>query len=289
MAFDIGGTQIKYGIVDENGSILAHYKMDTEAFLGGQAILQKVIEAGKVLMEDYRVEGVGISTAGQVDYHTGTVVGAGDTIPGYKGTKIKKLVEQALGLPVEVRNDVDCAALGEQWLGNHGVRSFIALTIGTGIGGAIVIDGRLYSGHTFSAGEWGYMIVEGKPFEKVASMSGLIDLAKTCKKDGEWTGRAVFDLYDDGDEEIKPAVQTFFRHLAIGIANLVYILNPEKVIIGGGISARGDRFLQEIKKETAKYLLPSFQENTELVLAKLSNHAGMAGAVYHFIEHKKGK
>lgn len=287
LAFDIGGTQIKYGIVSESGDIITHDVMDTEAHNGGPAIIDKVIAAGKRMMAEYPVDGAAISTAGQVNIHSGEIVGAGDTIPHYKGVEVKKLVSSALQLPVEVRNDVDCAALGEQWLGSHEADNFIALTVGTGIGGAIVIDGKMYSGHTFSAGEWGYMIVEGEPFEKVASVSGLITLAQKYKEDRDWTGIEIFELYDQGDAEITEAVNQFYKHLAIGISNLIYIFNPEKVIVGGGITARGDRFLQEVKSEVEKYLQPSFQQNTDIVLARLSNHAGMVGAVYNFLQRQK--
>jgi len=283
LAFDIGGTQIKYGIVTKNGDILSHFMMDTAAHLGGQAIIEKVIAAGKTMVANYSLSGIAISTAGQVNFHTGTIVAAGETIPHYTGIDIKKLVSEALGLPVEVRNDVDCAALGEMWLGHHGSRDFITLTVGTGIGGAIVIDGKMYSGHSFSAGEWGYMLVDGEPFEKNASVSGLIHFANHYKEERPWTGKEIFDLYDQGDEEIQKAVRQFYRYLSIGISNLIYIFNPEKVIIGGGVTARGERFLQEVQAEINNYLLPSFQKNTEIVLAKLSNHAGMIGAVYHFL------
>ncbi|TDL64710.1 ROK family protein [Rhodococcus qingshengii] len=284
LAFDIGGTQIKYGIVTEDGDILAHWIMDTEAHLGGRAIIDKVITTGKTIVTEYAVSGIAISTAGQVNFHTGTIVAAGETIPDYTGVEIKKLVRQALGLPVEVRNDVDCAALGEMWLGNHGSKSFIALTVGTGIGGAIVIDGKMYSGHSFSAGEWGYMLVDGEPFEKNASVSGLIQFANHYKEKRQWTGKEIFDLYDRGDEAIQTAVRQFYRYLAIGISNLIYIFNPEKVILGGGITDRGERFLQEVQAEINNYLLPSFQINTEIVLAKQSNHAGMIGAVFHLMD-----
>lgn len=288
LAFDIGGTQIKYGIVTEEGEILSHWIMDTEAHLGGRTIIDKVITVSKTIVGEYPVNGIAISTAGQVNFHTGTIVAAGETIPDYTGVEIKKLINQATGLPVEVRNDVDCAAFGEMWLGDHGSNNFIALTVGTGIGGAIVIDGKMYSGHSFSAGEWGYMLVDGEPFEKNASMSGLITFANHYKEKRSWTGKEIFDLYDQGDEQIQEAVRQFYRYLAMGVSNLIYIFNPEKVIIGGGVTARGEKFLQEVQAEINNYLLPSFQKNTEVVLANLLNHAGMIGAVYHFMDRLKG-
>ncbi|MEH7380509.1 ROK family protein [Bacillus sp. JJ1533] len=287
LAFDIGGTHIKYGIVTEEGILLFSGLVDTEAYFGGPAIVEKIIGLGKSLLESYSVDGVAISTAGVVDIKSGKIIAASGTIPQYIGVEIKSQVSEALGLPVSVRNDVDCAGLGELWLGGHQSENFIALTVGTGIGGAIVIDGKMYSGHSFSAGEWGYMQIEGKPFEKNASVTGLIRFAQQYKENRNWTGKEIFELYDAGDIEIKKAVAQFYRYLGIGISNLIYIFNPEKVILGGGITARGDRFLQEVQEEVQKHLEPSFYENTQIVLAKLSNHAGLIGAVYHFLCDEK--
>ncbi|MFS0821557.1 ROK family protein [Bacillus sp. 1P02SD] len=283
LAFDIGGTHIKHGIVNEEGIILSRGLADTEAHLGGPAIIEKVIELGKLLLESHTVDGVAISTAGVVDSKSGKILAASDTIPNYAGVEIKKLMSRALELPVSVRNDVDCAGLGELWLGEHQSENFIVLTLGTGIGGAIVINGKMYSGHTFSAGEWGFMQIEGEPFEKNASVTGLIRFAQEYKENRNWTGKEIFELYDRGDIEIKKAVAQFYRYLAIGISNLIYIFNPQKVIIGGGITTRGERFLLEVKDEIKKHLKPSFYENTEIVLARLSNQAGLIGAVYHFL------
>lgn len=287
LAFDIGGTHIKYGTVKENGEIISRSLVNTEAHLGGRSIIDKIIAVSKVMLNDYPdIIGIAISTAGQVNINTGVIIGAGETIPNYKGLDIKFLVSEALELPVEVRNDVDCTALGEKWMGGHHTEDFIALTVGTGVGGAIVINNELYSGHTFSAGEWGYMIIEGEPFEKTASISGLINFAKKYKGDREWTGKQVFELYDNGDIQIKEAIKSFYRHLAIGISNLIYIFNPEKVVVGGGITGRGELFLQELKQEVKKHLQLPFYQNTEIVLAQHSNNSGMLGAVYNFIQRQ---
>jgi predicted NBD/HSP70 family sugar kinase len=287
LAFDIGGTHIKFGIVDDEGNVIRHSYMDTEAYLGGKAIVEKVINKTNEAKLEEELEGIAISTAGQVNFNTGTIVAAGDTIPDYQGLEIKKLVSEAVNLPVEVRNDVDCAALCENWKGNHLAKNFIVLTVGTGIGGGIVLNNELYSGHSFSAGEWGYMLVEGEPFEKVASISGLIYLAKIYKENREWTGEEIFKLFDNGDAEIAIAVEEFYKHLGIGIANLIYIFNPEVVILGGGITERGPRFLQEVKEVVTKYTNPSILKNTELTLAKFSNYSGMIGAVYNFIDRQR--
>jgi predicted NBD/HSP70 family sugar kinase len=286
IAFDIGGTHIKYGIVREDGKVVVSMLTDTDAYLGGLSIVLKLIQLSKGLLGSYKADGVAISTAGRVDADTGVILGASNNIPQYKGIELKKIISYELNLPVKVRNDAECAALCEQWLGDHGAENFLMLTVGTGVGGGIIINNQLYSGHSFSAGEWGYMRIEGEQFEKVASFPGLIRMAKEYKGGGEWTGKTIFDLYDQGDQEIGKAVSTFYKHLAIGIFNLLYVFDPEKVVIGGGIALRGDLFLKEIKEEVKKYAVESFYNRTKIVLAKHQNHSGMIGAVYHFTQER---
>lgn len=288
LAFDIGGTAIKYGIISSSGEFLYHSQIDTEANLGGPSIIRKVIKISKDLLAQYKdIKGVAISSAGQIDVYSGTVIGAGDTIPNYVGLEIKNRIENAIQLPVEVRNDVECAALCEKWLGGHEAESFITLTIGTGIGGAIIINGDLYTGHSFSAGEVGYMLVEGEQFEKAASVSALIEMAKSDIDDCDWTGEEIFQLYDSGDDGARKVVHKFYKYLGIGLSNLIYIFNPEKIVLGGGITGRGEQFLSEVREVTKRYTVPNIFQNSEIVLAKYSNQSGMLGAVYHFIQMQK--
>jgi len=288
LAFDIGGTSIKYGVVNEEGKIIEHSKTDTEAHLGGRSIIEKVITTAYELLQQHQnICGIAISSAGQIDIKTGTVIGTSGTIPQYKGVEIKKLIEEELKLPVEVRNDVDCAALCEKWLGGHHTKNFITLTIGTGIGGAIIINHELYSGHSFSAGEWGHMIVEGEQFEKVASITGLIEMVTKEKGEHHWNGKEIFERYDSGDLIVQKAVRKFFKHLGIGIANLLYIFNPEKVVIGGGITSRKEKFLQELREAVKKYTAPNIYKNTEIILARHANYSGMLGAVYNFMQRQR--
>ena len=278
IAFDIGGTQIKYGIVSETGTVLKHKTVLTEIHLGGEQIIQKLILLSKQLMNEHTISGIGISTAGIVNIHKGIVTGGVEHIRNYATIPIIDRLQEVLQVPVSVENDVNCAAFGEKWNGSGREKgNFIMLTLGTGIGGAIFIDGELYRGHSFSAGEWGNMLIEGKAFEEVASISGLIRLVRNYKGEGSWNGKTIFELYDKGDREVTQVVEVFFKHLAIGISNLAYIFNPETIIIGGGITARGNEFLKEVKEEVSKYL------NKEIY----SNCAGMVGAIYHFLHHHK--
>ena len=288
IAFDIGGTQIKYGIVSEIGRVLKHKTVATEIHLGGEQIIQKLIYVSKKIMNEHTIAGIGISTTGIVDINKGIVTGGADHIPGYSTIPIIDRLQEILKVPVSIDNDVNCAAFGEKWNGSGREKeNFIMLTLGTGIGGAIFIDGELYRGHSFSAGEWGNMLIEGKTFEEVASISGLIRLVRKYKGKGEWNGRTIFELYDKGDREVAQAVGIFFKHLAIGISNLAYIFNPETIIIGGGITDRGNEFLKEVKEEISKYLNQEIYNNCEIELAQNGNCAGMIGAIYHFLHHHK--
>ncbi|WP_439020716.1 ROK family protein [Bacillus thuringiensis] len=288
IAFDIGGTQIKYGIVSETGTVLKRKAVPTEIHLGGEQIVQKLILLSKKLMNEHTIFGIGISTAGIVDVNKGIVTGGVDHIPNYATIPIIDRLQEVLKVPVSIDNDVNCAAFGEKWNGvGRDKRNFIMLTLGTGIGGAIFIDGELYRGHSFSAGEWGNMLIEGKTFEEVASISGLIHLVRKYKGEGDWNGKTIFELYDKGDREVTQAVEVFFTHLAIGISNLAYIFNPEMIVIGGGITDRGNQFLKEVKEEVEKYLNKEIYSNCEIELAQNGNCAGMIGAIYHFLHHHK--
>lgn len=288
IAFDIGGTQIKYGIVSEIGRVLKRKTVATEIHSGGEQIIQKLIYVSKKIMNEHTIAGIGISTTGIVDINKGIVTGGADHIPGYSTIPIIDRLQEILKVPVLIDNDVNCAAFGEKWNGSGREKeNFIMLTLGTGIGGAIFIDGELYRGHSFSAGEWGNMLIEGKTFEEVASISGLIRLVRKYKGKGEWNGKKIFELYDKGDREVAQAVGIFFKHLAIGISNLAYIFNPETIIIGGGITDRGNEFLKEVKEEVSKYLNQEIYNNCEIELAQNGNCAGMIGAIYHFLHHHK--
>lgn len=288
IAFDIGGTQIKYGIVSEIGRVLKRKTVATEIHLGGEQIIQKLIYVSKKIMNEHTIAGIGISTTGIVDINKGIVTGGADHIPGYSTIPIIDRLQEILKVPVSIDNDVNCAAFGEKWNGSGREKeNFIMLTLGTGIGGAIFIDGELYRGHSFSAGEWGNMLIEGKTFEEVASISGLIRLVRKYKGKGEWNGKKIFELYDKGNREVAQAVGIFFKHLAIGISNLAYIFNPEMIIIGGGITDRGNEFLKEVKEEVSKYLNQEIYNNCEIELAQNGNCAGMIGAIYHFLHHHK--
>lgn len=165
LVIDIGGTNIKYALATRDGQLSFKGSMPTQAFKGAELLFEKVGQIVLEIQQKRKIDGIAISTAGQVDAQSGVIVHATDAIPGYTGFLLKERLEKNFKLPVSVENDVHCAALGELWKGNVPTHDFLALTIGTGIGGAVVINGEIYHGATYSAGEIGHMtlIYNGLP------------------------------------------------------------------------------------------------------------------------------
>lgn len=279
LAFDVGGTLIKLGVVDSTGTVTHARQVATQASQGGEAMLSSLIDIARPLIEQQGLKGIAFSTLGIIEAGSGTVRGAADAIDGYFGLSPKRQFESEFGLPVVVENDVNCVAVAEGWRGAaQGVANYIALTLGTGIGGGIVIDGQLHHGAHAAAGEWGYMIVDGYRWEDVASLRGLADLAAQAGATSGLDARQVFFLSDQGNTVCSQVVDRWRKLLAVGMANLIYAFDPQRIIIGGGITGRGPMFLKELQTELDVLLHPDFKGLTELALAAAGNHAGLLGA-----------
>lgn len=282
---DIGGTSIKYGVITKEGTLIESNDRDTEAYKGGLSIIDKVKEIIKEIRIDNDISGICISTAGMVCPKEGKIVYAGPTIPNYTGVEVKSILEKEFKLPCSVENDVNCAALGEFFDGaGMGTNSMVCLTIGTGIGGAIIIDGKILHGFSNSAGEIGYMMVNGEHIQNIASTTSLVKNV-ALRKGIDYKsidGRYVLDNYENGDLICREEVEKLVDNLALGISNIVYSVNPEVVVLGGGIMAREEIFRPLIEKSLKKYLIESIYINTRIEFAKLKNTAGMKGAFYNF-------
>ncbi|MBM3114445.1 ROK family protein [Jeongeupia naejangsanensis] len=288
LSFDIGGTQIKYGIVSDSGEVLLAHTVPTQAQEGAAALLDRLVALAQPVVAQNEVSGIAISTLGLVDAESGRILGAAEAVPDYVGLSPKLALEAAFGLPVTIENDVNCVALAEGWQGSaKGVKHYIALAIGTGIGGGIVIDGKLYQGARSAAGEWGYMRIADRCWENHASMRGLVTEAIRVSGRSDWDGRSVFAARDAGDEHMSKVVDEWLDLLATGIVNLIYVLNPQRVIVGGGISGRGERFLSELHAAISVRIEPGFREMSEVVLASAGNHAGMIGAARNWFLNKR--
>lgn len=279
---DIGGTEIKYGVIDFSGKLIYKNKMPSKGPLGGKFILDDIVDTFNSLSLKYPFLGVSISSGGVINSTTGEVLSATGSIKDYIGMNIITYLNERLNVPISALNDVNAMALCESSYGSgKNFKSMIALTIGTGIGGAILINGELIEGGAFSAGEFGLMQIESNIYEEVAATSSLVREAKkkipTIKN-----GVDVFNYYDKKHPIIIEVVNKFYNYLSIGIANLIYSFNPDIVVIGGGISER-KTFISELKEHLKNKLSEYMISHTEIKAAKFKNDAGMIGAYVHFL------
>lgn len=285
---DIGGTAIKYGLIDDSGCIIEKYSTATEA----DKILDTAIDIVEQLKSGQEISGICISTAGMVDPQKGEIVYSGPTIPNYKGTRLKETMEKHFGVPCEVENDVNCANLAEFISGaSIGTDTSVMLTVGTGIGGSMIIGGKLYHGCTNSALEVGYMHMEGRDFQTLGAASILTSKVAERKQESReaWPGIRIFEEAKKGDVVCCQAIDEMVDVLGKGIANICYVVNPQVVVLGGGIMAQEDFLRDKMEKAVKKYLLPILAEHTRILYAKHGNDAGMLGAFYHFCHCRNAK
>lgn len=289
VTIDIGGTAIKYGVMNEEGILLISSERPTEANNGGVAIIDKVKDIIYGYITEYSLSGICISTAGMVCPKEGKILYSGPTIPNYKGVEIKKIIEKEFNIPCFVENDVNSAALGEMWLGSgKGKKSMVCVTVGTGIGGAVILDGKIVPGFSNSAGEIGYMIVDGKHIQDLSSTAALVKNVAT-KKNIDYkdiNGKFIIKEYENGDVVCIEEIEKMVEYLCMQLSNIAYLLNPEVIILGGGIMKREDIFRPLIEKYLKKYLIESVLKNTTIEFASLENTAGMTGALYNFLQRQ---
>lgn len=285
ICIDIGGTSVKYGLINEEGQFLHTGERPTEAHLGGAMVLGKAVEIAQNYLDQAQASGICVSTAGMVDCRKGEIIHAAPLIPGYTGTKIKKTMEETFYLPCEVENDVNCAGLAETFAGAaRGTSSSLCLTIGTGIGGAIILHGQVLHGISNSACEVGYMNMDGSTFQDLGASSILVKKVAAQKGAApeEMNGKKVFDMAKEGDADCIRAIDEMVDVLGKGIANICYVVNPEMVVLGGGIMAQKEYLYDRIEAALHKYLIPAVASKTKLAFAENKNNAGMLGAYYHF-------
>lgn len=288
---DIGGTSMKYGIVDEEGTFLKKGSADTQASQGGNAIAAKVEQIIDILRQEFEPEGICISTAGMVDTEEGKIVYSAPLIPDYIGMCWKERLENRYRIPCEVENDVNCAGLAEYISGAaRGCRFAVCLTVGTGIGGCVLLDGKVYHGAGGSAGEVGYMHMDGSDFQTLGAASILCRKVSEQKGSSEsWTGKQVFEAAKELDPVCLRAVDDMTDVLARGISNICCVLDPEVVVLGGGIMAQEAFLKPRISQALKTYMNPVMAEHTRLAFARHGNDAGMLGAFYHFCQRQEKK
>ncbi|MBF6626674.1 ROK family protein [Aerococcaceae bacterium zg-BR9] len=287
LGIDIGGTFIKYALLDEQGEALTKtYRVKTHCTDTTNYILDQVIEICQAMQAKYDFDGVAVATAGVVDSTAGTIAYAGYTIPEYTGTPIKKRVESVTNRRCTVINDVNAACLGEYWKGfvpDSRPQSMVCLTIGTGVGGAVLIDGHLYEGKTYMAGEVGYLpLPGGRMFQDMASTTALLAHAQEALG-YRVSGEQFFALLNDKDEKARFVFDTFIDSLAQGLLTIHYLLNPEYIVLGGGVLAQSAIILPALKQRLSDIAIDKRFLTAKISAAQLGNNAGMLGALYYHL------
>lgn len=301
IGIDLGGTFIKYGLVDEEGNILEKGKVPTPAGCGYEETVRAIADAAAKLA-DKKPCGVGIGSPGVIDGERGIAVTSGNL--GWEKVPLEKDVAALCKLPVVLTNDANAAAFGECYGGaGKSYRSLVFLTLGTGVGSGIVIDGKLFEGNGGAGAELGHMVIRtggercgcGRRgcYEAYASASALVKQTKKamiahpeskmwelCEGNADNAdGRTAFDGMRLGDKAAKSVVNKYLGYLAEGIANIINIFRPETVLIGGGLSAEGETITRPLQRKVNRLILGHGKyAPVKIRAASLGNDAGLIGA-----------
>lgn len=288
IAFDIGGTSIKHSCVSPEGTFFSSGDLPTEAEKGVEVLVSKI---ESIIQKNLSEEtlGIAISATGQIDFYQGKVVGGNPIIPGWIGCELVKRLEKKYSLPCVLENDVNCAALGEAWLGaGKEEENFLCLTIGTGIGGGIILNHDLYRGISSVAGEFGKLSLENKKgsYETHASMTALLEQME--RKTGRfWNGEKIFKAYWAEEGSVVEVVDLWIENFAEGLVTLLYIWNPSCMIIGGGVTHQGEPLRKKIEEALQKKITANYWDQLTIKFATLGNHAGLLGASFLLLEKIK--
>ena len=309
IGIDLGGTNIVAGVVDENYKIISKASTKTNlprpekeiAADMARVSVQAVKEAG---LDMNQIEWVGIGTPGIANSEKGIIEYSCNL--GFDNTPMVDYIKEYIDKPVFIENDANAAAYGEYVAGAaKGAKNAVCITLGTGVGGGIIIDGRIYSGSNFAGAEIGHTVIEvdgpecacGRRgcFEVFSSATGLIRMTKeamdndkdtlmhkiTAERNGKVTARTSFDAMRMGDKTAKAVVDKFIQYLAAGITNTINIFQPDILCIGGGVCNEGDPLLLPVRALVKKEVYTrNSPKNTEIVIAKLGNDAGIIGAAF---------
>ena len=311
LGIDLGGTNSVAGVDDKKYKIVAKASCKTavprpesEICDSMAEVAKKAVEKAKLTMDD--IESVGIGVPGAVNPKTGVIEYSANLF--FHNWEVVEMMEERLGKKVHIENDANAAALGEYLAGSaKGARNAVAITLGTGVGGGIIIDGKIYSGSNFAGAELGHMVIvkDGKEcacgrrgcWETYASATGLINLTKQkilseklefsymlklCDGDiNKVNGRTAFDAMRDGDPTAKSVVEEYISYLSCGLVNIINIFQPDVLCIGGGISNEGENLLAPVRSyvERERYTKHN-DKQTVICKCTLGNDAGIIGAAY---------
>lgn len=281
IGIDLGGSAIKLGRFDWKGNCLQSLTVATPQPAYPEAVLTTIVDAIPQLDPDRKTVAIGLGTPGPADA-TGRIARIAINLEGWHDIPLADWLEAKTGKPTVLANDANCAGMGEYWLGSgRHFRNLILLTLGTGVGGAVILDGNLFVGHEGAAGELGLITLNPDGPECNSGNNGSLEQYASVRAIRRRTGLEPDELAvkaQTGDAEAIAFWQAYGRDLGAGLASLVYVLTPEAVIIGGGVSASAEFFFPTVWSELERRVLPSSRSGLQLLKAELGNQAGMVGA-----------
>lgn len=297
LAIDIGGTTVKIALLTKSGEVLISDKYSVSFDNYETPILDTVLKSIDIFLNENNIskfEGIAVSATGQVDVNEGSVVGTGGNIRNYEGAQIKKDLEIKYNVKTTVINDANAAILGELFLGRaKGYKNVIMITVGTGVGGGIVVNGEILNGNLGIGGELGHFSINNKGikcscgnngcYERYASMTALIKRVEEELNIKNINGKEIFDRIPN-DDAIQNIVDSWIEDIADGLASLVHIFNPEMILIGGAVSEQKELFIDKVRDKVKLKVMPNFARNLQIEGAQLKNNAGVVGALYNYLK-----
>lgn len=281
IGIDVGGTAIKLGRFLKDGTCLESLTLVTPQPSTPEAVLEAIVPAVNQLNQHRNCIALGVGTPGPAD-ESGRIAKIAINLVGWQDVPLADWLEAKIGLPTIVANDANCAGLGEAWLGaGRKFNNLILLTLGTGVGGAIILDGKLFTGHQGAAGELGLITLnpEGPPCNSgnQGSLEQYVSAQAIRRLRGQEPSQ-LGKLAQAGDKDALEFWHDYGKLLGAGLASLIYILTPEAVIIGGGVSASAEFFFPGTLAEIERRVMKTSRVNLQLLKAELGNQAGMLGA-----------
>ncbi|MEL4893925.1 ROK family protein [Crocosphaera sp. Alani8] len=293
IGLDLGGTAIKLGQFLVDGTCINSLTVPTPQPATPPAVLEAMVEAIAHLAPDAGCLALGVGTPGPADKN-GRIAKVAINLAGWQNVPLADWLEEKTGLPTTIANDANCAGLGEAWLGaGQDYQNLIVLTLGTGVGGAIILNGHLFTGHLGSAGELGLITLNFDGPVCNSGNNGSLEQYGSIGAIRRMTGKEpaeLGELAEKGDKQTLEFWESYGCLLGAGLASLIYVLTPEAIVIGGGISGSTRFFFPATREEIERRVLASSRESLQLLTARLGNRAGMVGAAklaWELVEQNK--
>ncbi len=304
---DLGGTNIKAGLVSPEGEVQERHSIPTRAEEGPKAVASRICRAARETLQRAEcsaraVEGIGVGSPGTIDLENG-IVTFSPNLPGWHDIPLRRMVQERMDLPCTLENDANAAALGEQWMGaGQGAPSLVLLTLGTGIGGGIVLGGRVWHGVSGVAGEIGHMSIDPQGpkcgcgnrgcLEAHASATAMVRRLREAVEAGattsladelqQLTAKDIHEAAVAGDALARENIEMTGRYLGVGVSNIMHILNPAVVVFSGGVCGAGQMLMKPVLEEVEWRTMEDSRREVAVRFAELPDTAGLIGAARSF-------